>query len=57
MAKNQDQPPSVKASIDWVHGYRGFKSKQNISFLADDSIAYPAAGLGVVQTWVEDPND
>ena len=46
--KNQNKAPKVKASIDWVHGYRGFKCRNNINVLQDGSIAYHVAGLGVV---------
>jgi len=46
--KNQDQAPRVSASIDWVYGYRGYKTKNNLRYLADGSIAYHTAGLGVV---------
>ena len=38
----------MSASIDWVYGYRGYKSKNNLRYLADGSIAYHTAGLGVV---------
>jgi WD40 repeat protein len=31
-----------------VHGYRSQDSRNNIGLLADGSICYPAAGLGVV---------
>jgi hypothetical protein len=46
--KNQELAPHVKASIDWVHGYRGYKSKNNVKYLADGAFAYFTAGLGVV---------
>ena len=38
----------MTATIDWVHGYRGFKSRNNVRYLADGSVAYHAAGLGIV---------
>ena len=46
--KNQQKPPHTRASIDWVHGYKGYKAKNNLRYLVDGSIAYHAAGLGVV---------
>jgi WD40 repeat protein len=47
-AKNQEKAPAVNARIEWVHGYRGYKCRNNARFLVDGSIAYHAAGLGVV---------
>lgn len=46
--KNQEKAPHIKATIDWVHGYRGCKSRNNVRYLADGSIGYFVAGLGVV---------
>jgi len=46
--KNQNKAPGVSAHIEWVHGYRGYKCRNNARFLADGSIAYHAAGLGIV---------
>lgn len=46
--KNQNLAPSVKVNLEWVHGYRSRDAKNNISFLVDGSIAYHAAGLGIV---------
>lgn len=46
--KNQEKAPHVQASIDWVHGYKGHKAKNNVKYLVDGSIAYHAAGLGLV---------
>lgn len=33
--KNQEQPPTVKFDLEWVHGYRARDSKNNISILKD----------------------
>ena len=38
----------MKASIDWVHGYRGHKAKNNVKSLVDDTVAYHTAGLVVL---------
>jgi len=46
--KNQSKAPAVKASIDWVHGYRGFKTHNNVRCLKDNRIAYHSAGLGII---------
>lgn len=46
--KNQEKAPKVSASIDWVHGYRGHKTRNNLGYLIDGSIVYHAAGLGIV---------
>jgi microtubule-associated protein-like 6 len=34
--------------MDWVHGYKGYKARNNVRFLRDGSIAYHVAGLGIV---------
>jgi len=46
--KNQQKAPHIKATIDWVHGYRGSKCRNNIRYLSDDTICYHVAGLAVV---------
>lgn len=46
--KNQEKAPKVSATIDWVHGYRGYKTKNNLRYLLDGTIAYHAAGLGII---------
>lgn len=46
--KNQHKAPLVKATIDWVHGYRGHKAKNNVKSLVDDTVAYHTAGLVVL---------
>jgi WD40 repeat protein len=46
--KNQQKPPHVRATIDWVHGYKGYKARNNIKYLLDGSIVYHVAGLGIV---------
>lgn len=46
--KNQAIPPHVQAKIEWVHGYKGNKTRNNVRYLIDGSIAYHAAALGIV---------
>jgi hypothetical protein len=40
--------PLVDIELEWVHGYQSKTSKNNIAFLADGSIAYHAAAVGIV---------
>ena len=47
------QPPLTELEIEWVHGYRCRDSRNNIGMLADGSIAYHAAALGVVYNSAE----
>ena len=46
--KNQGKRPNVNAKIDWVHGYKGYNARSNLRFQVDGSLAYFAAGLGIV---------
>lgn len=52
--RNQEKAPEVTIEPEWVYGYRGGMSKNNIKVLSDGGIAYLAAGLGVV--WDPTPN-
>ena len=48
--------PSSEARLQWVHGYRGFDSTNNLRYSASGEIVYPAAGLGVVlskEKWMQ----
>ncbi len=44
---NQNKAPQIGFDLEWVHGYRSQDSRNNIGLLADGSICYPAAGLGI----------
>ena len=46
-AKDAGDAPDVKIELEWVHGYRGSNSRNNISFMADNSVVYYAAGVAV----------
>ena len=46
--KNQEQPPTIKFDLEWVHGYRARDSKNNIAILKDGWIAYHAAAVGII---------
>jgi microtubule-associated protein-like 6 len=46
--KNQGIAPHISAKIEWVHGYKGNKARNNIKYLIDGSIAYHAAALGII---------
>ena len=35
-------------SLDFVHGYRGFDSRNNLHYLPEGDIVYHAAGAGIV---------
>ena len=35
-------------SLDFIHGYRGFDTRNNLHYLPDGDLVYHAAGAGVV---------
>ena len=35
-------------SLDFIHGYRGFDTRNNLHYLPDGRILYHAAGAGIV---------
>jgi hypothetical protein len=39
--------PDLEINLEWVHGYRGSKSRNNIEYMADNSVVYYAAGVAV----------
>jgi WD40 repeat protein len=43
--------PDVNFQLEWVHGYRGFDSRNNLRYVtaSGSAVAFNAAGLGVVQ--------
>jgi WD40 repeat protein len=45
----QPAKPPVEASLEWIHGYRGWDCRSNVhSALGGDAFVYPAAGVVVV---------
>lgn len=44
-SKDADEPPEVELKLEWVHGYRGYDSRNNIQVMADGCIAYYVAGV------------
>jgi len=38
----------VNCELEWIHGYRGHNSRNNMSVLSDGCVAYYAAAVGVV---------
>ncbi len=41
-------PPSQNLSLDYVFGYRGFDTRQNVCVGPDGGVVFHAAGVGVV---------
>jgi microtubule-associated protein-like 6 len=47
-AKGANLAPSVEVHLEWVHGYKGDSTKNNLRYLDDGSLAYYIAAVGVV---------
>ena len=46
--KNASKKPDIDLDLEWVHGYRSHDCKNNLSYLSDGTVAYHAAGVGIV---------
>jgi hypothetical protein len=40
--------PGIEIEPEWVYGYNGHSSKNNISILSDGSLVYHAASFGII---------
>ncbi len=47
-AKGANLAPSVELHLEWVHGYKGDSTKNNLRYLDDGNLAYYIAAVGVV---------
>lgn len=45
--KDAGDAPALDVVLDWVHGYRGSKSRNNLHYLANGAVGYYAAGVYV----------
>lgn len=39
--------PEVTIELEWVHGYRGSNSRNNLNYMQDGRLVYYAAGVSV----------
>ena len=39
---------SQDLALEFIHGYRGFDSRNNVHYLPDGEVVYHAAGAGIV---------
>jgi len=39
------EAPEVALELEWVHGYRGYDSRNNMQVMANGSLAYYVAGV------------
>eukprot|EP00794_Sanderia_malayensis_P020047 gene20047-22014_t len=46
--KKRRQTDVQDLKLDFIHGYRGFDSRNNLHYLSDGGIVYHAAGAGIV---------
>lgn len=44
-SKRDTEPPEVELELEWVHGYRGYDSRNNMQVMANGSLAYYVAGV------------
>lgn len=40
--------PFQELTLDFIHGYRGFDTRNNLHYLPEGDIVYHAAGAGIV---------
>lgn len=52
-SKKDTTKPYIDVELEWVHGYQSKTSKNNLSLLADGSISYHAAAVGIVYSQEE----
>jgi microtubule-associated protein-like 6 len=46
--KDVNKPPQYTLELEFVHGYRGFDSRDNVYYTASGEVLYSAAGVGIV---------
>jgi hypothetical protein len=46
--KGANEAPSIELQLEWVHGYKGDSAKNNLRYMADGTLCYYIAGVGVV---------
>jgi hypothetical protein len=46
-SKESVMAPEVTIELDWVHGYRGSNSRNNLNYMQDGRLVYYAAGVSV----------
>lgn len=46
-AKDATLAPDLRIELEWVHGYRGSNSRNNLQYVADNQMVYFAAGVCV----------
>jgi microtubule-associated protein-like 6 len=49
LPKGHSKAPESGLSLSRVHGYRGYDSRNNLKFTSNNRLAFPAAGLAIVQ--------
>lgn len=46
--KDANTAPPISVELEWVHGYKGDCAKNNLAYMADGTLAYYIAAVGVV---------